>query len=111
MINYVLLSPRGMELPNEVLAQVQDIITVTGTEMISDILHTVPFALELSINPIMSARSLIYPLSGIAIFEFALPDAAEFALDRLGFIGRQYGFPQAIDSANMVLQTKDLEDW
>lgn len=111
MINYVLLSPRGMEVPKEVLAQVQDIITVTGTEMISDILHTVPFALELSINPIMSARSLIYPLSGIAIFEFALPDAAEFALDRLGFIGRQYGFPQAIDSANMVLQTKDLEDW
>lgn len=111
MFNYALASPRALEFSKVVRTRVQELVSVTGTELISDILHSVPFALELSINPIVSARSLIYPLSGIAVFEFALPDAAEFALNILGFIGRQYGFPHAIDSANMILQTKDLEDW
>jgi hypothetical protein len=111
MLNYALLSPHALDFPSETRARVQELITVTGTEMISDILHSAPYSLELSVNPIMSARALIYPLSGIAVFEFASPDAAEYALNRLEFIGRQYGFPQAIDSANMIAQTNDLEDW
>lgn len=111
MLNYALLSPRALDFPDETRARVQELITVTGTEMISDILHSVPYSLELSVNPVVSARALIYPLSGIAVFEFATPDAAEYALGRLEFIGRQYGFPQAIDSATMIAQTNDLEDW
>jgi hypothetical protein len=111
MLSNALLSPRALDVPNETRTQVEELITVTGTEMIFDILHSVPYVLELSVNPIVSARSLIYPLSGIAVFEFASPDAAEFALNRLEFIGREYGFPHAIDSANMISQTKDLEDW
>jgi hypothetical protein len=111
MLDYALLSPRALGFLDEARARVEELTTVAGTEMISDILHSVPYSLELSVNPIVSARSLIYPLSGIAVFEFASPDAAEYALGKLEFIGRQYGFPQAIDSANMITQTRDLEDW
>lgn len=112
MLYYIFTPPRALEnLAKEIQDRVQKLVMITGTDMISDILHSVPFSLELSMNPIVSARSLIYPLSGIAVFEFALPDASEFAINRLEFIAREYGFPQAVDSANMVLQTRDLENW
>ncbi|KAJ5176846.1 uncharacterized protein N7482_002723 [Penicillium canariense] len=99
------------QLTNEEHIRVHKLTTVISTKMISEILQSVPSALELSLNPMMSSRSLIYPLSGIAVFEFASPDATEYAIDRLAFIGRQYGFAQAVDSTNMVLQNHDFENW
>ena len=98
-------------VPQDLFARARTLIDLTSFEMIADILSSVPYILDIYDQPNFSARSLIYCLSGVAILRFTPLDAREYAVERLTFVGERYGFPQAIDSAKMVLQGKDLEKW
>ncbi|KAI3321406.1 hypothetical protein HD806DRAFT_523894 [Xylariaceae sp. AK1471] len=79
--------------------------------VIADILHGVPYFVELSTNPSITAKSLIFPLSAIAISDLAPPSAKLFARERLAYIGIEYGIVQARESVDMVFDRSNLEHW
>jgi hypothetical protein len=79
--------------------------------VIADILHSVPYFIELSTNPFITAKSLIFPLSAIAISDLAPPSAKLFARERLTYIGMEYGIVQARESVDMVFDRSNLEHW
>ncbi|KAI8623324.1 hypothetical protein F5Y19DRAFT_389359 [Xylariaceae sp. FL1651] len=79
--------------------------------VIADMLHSVPYFIELSSSPRITARSLIFPLSAIAASELAPLSAKLFARERLAYLGTGYGLAQARDSVDMVRDHPDLEDW
>ncbi|KAF7720224.1 Fungal Zn(2)-Cys(6) binuclear cluster domain-containing protein [Penicillium ucsense] len=105
------ISAQAEDMQPGLRARAHELVQTTAVDMILEILYSVAYILELYDKPNLSARSLIYCLSGVAVFRFTPADAKEYAVERLKFVGERYGFPQAIDSANMVLQVKELEDW
>ncbi|XHG08768.1 hypothetical protein AWENTII_011861 [Aspergillus wentii] len=91
--------------------QARESAMAISAKMISDVLASVPLCLESSMSPMVSARSLVYPLTGVAVSKLGSPRAKRFAHNRLAFIGSEYGLIQAAESAHMVSQTRDMEDW
>ncbi|KAJ5595452.1 uncharacterized protein N7459_001660 [Penicillium hispanicum] len=92
------------------LSELREHTSMIGTKTIVDTLASVPLTIEGSRHSAVSARTLIYPLTSIAVSTLASPSASQYARDHLAWIGRQYGLVQADDSTHMVSQTTYLED-
>ncbi|KAK8115544.1 hypothetical protein PG984_012046 [Apiospora sp. TS-2023a] len=82
-----------------------------GQYMASDIMSSVPYALELSQCPVVSARYIIYPLACVALSPFALPNTVISVHSTLQAIASQYGWVQATNSADSILQSRDMKSW
>lgn len=79
---------------------------------IAGILYSLPYFIELfSRSGSTASRALIMPLSAIAASKLAPLSAKLFARDRLNHFGMQYELVQARQSAEMVKERSDLEDW
>ncbi|KAK6845960.1 hypothetical protein PG987_001148 [Apiospora arundinis] len=89
----------------------REVVMAKGQSMISDILSSVPYVLELSECPAVSARYIIYPLVCVALSPFSSLDTITFVHGTLGAIASQYGLVQATNSAESILQSKDMESW
>ncbi|KAH8901170.1 hypothetical protein GQ53DRAFT_740260 [Thozetella sp. PMI_491] len=99
-------TPLGLEWP-----QIQQQATYDAEDTIFNILYGVPYSIELSERPSLSARCLIWPLSTIAVSELAPLPAKLFAKERLKFLGETYGLVQARESIHMVSEGEEIEDW
>ncbi|KAK8054274.1 hypothetical protein PG996_013575 [Apiospora saccharicola] len=82
-----------------------------GQSMVSDIMCSVPYALELSNCQSASARYIIYPLACAALSPFASPNTVSSVLSTLKVIASRYGWIQAMNSAESIFQSKDMESW
>lgn len=78
---------------------------------ITAILRSVPKSISSSDMPQFSGKSLICPLSAIAVSRLASESAKESARNILRFLGHTYGLIQATESANMAMEYNDVGDW
>ncbi|KAI1330165.1 hypothetical protein F5Y16DRAFT_47917 [Xylariaceae sp. FL0255] len=70
--------------------------------IVEDVLFSVPYHIELSSHPSILTRSLILPLSSILESPLTPLSARLYALERLAFVGTEYGIAQAQDAANLL---------
>jgi hypothetical protein len=81
-------------------------------QMIFDILASVPqFTDLLSTSPSSSSRFVIWPLSAVGDSPIVPPDAKAYVISCLRLLAHISGLRQAAKAADMVEESKDLEDW
>lgn len=72
------------------------------------ILRSIPFALEISGQPHLFAKPLIFPLTIIMTSKLAPVSTKLFARDRLRFIGSTCGHTQTSEAAKMPIKSNSL---
>jgi len=81
-------------------------------QMIFDILASIPqFTDLLSTSPSPSSRFVIWPLSAVGDSPVVPPEAKAYVISCLRLLGHVSGIRQAAKAADMIEESKDLEDW
>ena len=94
------------------LRDLQSLASEVVQQMVLDILASIPQFTHLATNsPPLSSRFLILPLSAAGETCLCPPDARAYIINSLRILGNLSRVPQALRAADMLEETKPLEDW
>ncbi|EMT69113.1 hypothetical protein FOC4_g10005215 [Fusarium odoratissimum] len=83
-----------------------------ASDVIDDMLASVPYSLELLNTPFRTAsRYVVWPLANAAGSEVCPPPARLYIIDRLKELAVKANLDQAMQAANMLEERVPLEDW
>jgi hypothetical protein len=103
----------GSEVPTEWIL-LQEMTARNSQQIASDICASVPQFTKLSAGQplaVTSAAFLLWPLSAAGESYLSPEPLRRYTIDRLKFLGREARLPQALWAAQMLEESRKLEDW